>query len=711
MNLRAAAVIGIAFLVSCGSDSGTGTGPGDTPPNADAPCPEGFLRDPARPAVCREIVPAEACAAGTAPFIGHSECVPVGWTAPCPDGFVRDASGWGCADRTPAAACSGAMRESVSSDACVPIGDCNAPFPPAGALEVDDDFTAGQLDATHFQTIGAALAAAPAGAVVAVAAGRYVESVAVARSVTIVGRCAAQVTVEAPPAPATAAAGFRISGLTGVVVRGLTLHGHKNGVEVVAKSEASIEDVIVDESVGAGIFVEASQASVRRSKVSATKLGADGKWGWGVAGGLGSQVVIDDSLITGGVDGVFAASAGTLVSVHRSVIARQSPSGAVRSSGVTAASGGKVTVAQSVVRDVEGDGAVVSDQGGFLEVTESVLRGTRVKGSLARGHGVAVLYAGKAAVRSSAIVDNESVSLSAQKPGTRLEVTDSVVRGPAESHASVDRDLHVTSDRSGVGLQALEFATAKLDGVAILGAWGFGAYVQTSGALDAHHLFLDGTRALVTPGADGISFGVGITVSEAGKATLTDSTVTRGLLAGISAGQKGTVIATSVLIRDIGEAVPLGTGAGVSVGTGGTVELTRGAIDGAYAVGVLAVQEGDASVHLTDSSVHGTHVASTGFGHGAMAGPHTSFTIAGSFLFDNAAIGLALAGGSARVSGSTFAHNVIALHAQDGSFVSESADAADLSAGELRVAPDTRFVDNGTKVDNGEITLPSDPLK
>jgi hypothetical protein len=681
-----------------------------TAPDASAnPCPDGFARDVSQPAVCREIAPAQDCAPGTAPFIGHDTCVPVGWTAPCPAGFIADPSGWGCTDRTPATACAGATRESVSSDACLPAGDCNAAFPPVGAIQVDRTFTAGQLDATHFLTISAAVAAAPSGAVVAVAAGSYVESVVLARPVTLVGRCAAQVTVEAPPA--SVAAGISISGLKGVVVRGLTFHGHTKGVAVLARSEASIDGVVVDASIGAGIFVEASQASIRGSKVSATNIGADGKWGWGLAAGLGSQVTIDDSLIAGGTDGIFAASAGTVVTFNRSVLARQSPSGANRSSGVRAGDGGKIVLTQSVVRDVEGDGAVVSDTGGHVEVTECVLRGTRVKGSLARGHGVAVIYGGQAVVRSSAIVDSESESISTQKIGSSLEITDSVVRGPAESHALVDSSLRVASDRSGIGFEVAESAKVKLDGVAILGAWGFGGYVQSSGTLEAHRLFVDGTRALKAPGAGGISFAVGLTARQSGTITLSDSTVMHGLLAGISAGQSGSVSATAVLVRNVGEAIPLGTGAGLSVGQGGTIEFVRGAIDGASAIGVLAVQGGEASVHLTDSSVHGTKQGSTGFGHGAAAGSHTSFTIDGTFFFDNAAVGLVLAGGSARVSRSTFAHNLIALHAQDGSFLTESADASDLQVGEVRVTPDTKFVDNGSKIGSDVAPLPVDPLK
>jgi hypothetical protein len=706
MKIRAAAAL-LALLVSCGGDATTSA---TTPPPVTGDgCAEGFARDPAQPAVCREIVPAGECGPGTAPFIGQKECTPVGWTAPCPEGFVRDPSGWGCADRTPAAACTGATRESTSSDACVTVGSCNAAFPPAGALQVDDDFTAGQLDATHFRTIASAVAAAPAGAVIAVAAGRYAESIDVPHAMTIAGRCAEQVTLEAPPAPATPAAGVRISAVQGVVVRGLTLAGHKNGVEVVGKAEASIEDVVIDASVGAGIFVEASQASVRRSKVSGTQLGADGKWGWGVAAGVGSKVTIDDSTLTGGVDGIFVLGIGTVVGVDRSVILRQAPSGSNRSSGVSAAVGGKITLARSVVRDVAGDGAVVADDGGLVEVSESILRGTREQGTYARGHGISALYGGKVTIRSSAIVDHESITVASQKPQTRVEITDSVLRGPLESHARIDNALRVASDRSGIGVQVLESSAVVLDGTAILGAWGYSAHVN-AGTFDAHRTFIDNTRALQGPGANGALFAIGLNVVTGGKATLTDSTITRGRLAGVAVGNHGVATATGVLVRGVGEAAPLGTGSGLSVGEGGSCDFARGAIDGAAAVGVLAVRGGGANVHLSDATVHGTLVGSLGFGYGAAAGEATSFTIEGSYFFNNGAVALALIGGSARVSGSTFSHNPIALHAQDGSFLSESDDTGDLKTGELRVAPDTKFVDNETKVGSGDIPLPPDPL-
>ncbi len=707
--LGAGALTLLGALGSCGGSDGGGGGAGPTGSSDGGGCPQGFTPKTNQPSVCVEIAPQGACPAGTAPFLGTTDCTPVGWTSACPDGFVKDPSGWGCVDQTPAAACDGATRESLHATSCAPIGDCSG-APPPGALLVDDSFSAGQVDATHFQTIGAALNAASAGATVWVLAGAYSESLTVTKPVTLSGVCAEQVVVTAPPS--TALPGVEIHGVTGVTVRGLTLRGHTRALDIVAGSDVTLDALLVDQSVAAGVFVEASKATLHGSKVAATAVGLDGRWGWGVAAGLGSTVTVDDSTLTGGVNGVFAASNGTVVTVQGSVILRQAPTSATRSCGVEVANGAKAIVEKSVIRDVAGDGTVVSDQGGHVEVSESVLRGTRVQGSQARGHGVVAIAGGQLVVRSSAITDVQSVSLDAQQVGSHLEVYDSVVRGPSESQAIVDTHLKVVSDKSGIGGTLIDHSTTKLDGVAILGAFGFGLYVQSGATADAHHVFIDQTRDLKTPAQAGsLSFAVGITVDEGGAMKLADSTVLHGRLAGASVGTQSSMDISGSLFQDVGEATPVGTGAGLSVGEGGHMTVARSAVVHTSAVGVLALNRGNASVDMTDCTIHDVHVASTGFGHGAMAGPQTTFTFERTALYNNGAVGLALAGGSARVHASNFTSNGVALHAQDGSYLVESDSDGALSEGELRVSSDTTFEGNGTKIGSGSLPLPEDPLK
>ena len=289
-----------------------------------------------------------------------------------------------------------------------------------------------------------------------------------------------------------------------------------------------------------------------------------------------------------------------------------------------------------------------------------------------------------------------------------------MVRGPAKSAGLVDAQLRVSSDRSGIGLQVTESAAATLDNVAIIGAWGFGAYVQSKGTLSAKHTFIDQTHSLVSPAPLVLSFAVGITADDNGQVTLDTTTIEHGALAAISAGSTGTVKGTGLYLRDIGEAKPLGTGAGISVGQGGKADLVRSAIASASGVAVLAVQGGGASIHLGDSAVHGTRVASTGFGHGAAGGVDTTFSIDGSFFFDNAAIAIALAGCTASIKGTTLSRNAVALQVQDGSFIVESDDdptTSPLGAGEVRISADTKLVDNVTRIGNGIIPLPKDVLK
>ncbi|MEO8875284.1 MAG: hypothetical protein ABI461_06845, partial [Polyangiaceae bacterium] len=144
-------------------------------------CPAGFVVDPSGYG-CVDISPAADCAAGTMPTIGNATCVPVGTTS-CAAGFSADPSGWGCVAIESATACTGATMEKLGSTSCVPVGDCAAAFPPAAAtLFVSPGAT---VDATHFQTIAAALAVATDGVTIAVDAGTYAESLIIAHSVHV----------------------------------------------------------------------------------------------------------------------------------------------------------------------------------------------------------------------------------------------------------------------------------------------------------------------------------------------------------------------------------------------------------------------------------------------------------------------------------------------------------------------------------------------
>lgn len=133
-------------------------------------------------------------------MLGSADCQALG-PGPYPGWSSPDPGGWGCRETLPSADCAGSESEVLGSSLCLPVGSCDRPFPPPEATHfVDDGYP--QPDSTHFTSIGAALAAAPAGAVIAIESGTYPESLLVQRQVRLVGRCPEQVKVVGSGGPA-----------------------------------------------------------------------------------------------------------------------------------------------------------------------------------------------------------------------------------------------------------------------------------------------------------------------------------------------------------------------------------------------------------------------------------------------------------------------------------------------------------------------------
>ena len=187
-------MVGFFGLLAACSSSSNDAAPAPTDPGvavpADAFCADGFAPLDGG-AGCAPVITTQTCKPGTRATIASATCVPVG-VVTCPAGFARDATGWGCDAVLPPTACAigSGTRERLGTTTCVAVSDCNAAFPPAGAsIFVDAALTDAQLDATHFRTIADAVAAAPAGATIAIESGTYVEKVVLAhRKVSLVGR-------------------------------------------------------------------------------------------------------------------------------------------------------------------------------------------------------------------------------------------------------------------------------------------------------------------------------------------------------------------------------------------------------------------------------------------------------------------------------------------------------------------------------------------
>lgn len=188
-------------------------------------CPTGLV------AVGEACVPAkDDCGPLAAPALAGG-CVPVGVPADaCGEGFVADGLG-ACVVVLPKAACPKGQLAVPGETSCHPVASCgDAPFP-AVADEgktrfVDQKAEAGGdgSRARPFQTISAAVLAAPVGGTVAVTDGLYAEDLVLRTAVTLVGRCPERVEVRGQGAP------FALEVTDRSTIRGLAITGPRTAI-------------------------------------------------------------------------------------------------------------------------------------------------------------------------------------------------------------------------------------------------------------------------------------------------------------------------------------------------------------------------------------------------------------------------------------------------------------------------------------------------
>ncbi len=260
--MRVAALL--LLFVGCGStDNGAAT----------APCQANYV---AQQGSC---VPRfDVCASTQVPVLGGG-CADVGVPAAlCPDGGANDGKG-GCVVPLPTDPCPAGTMALVGDAACRPVADCGTDrFPVAtGAVTyVDESFTGGGSDGTAARphtTIGAAVAAAPTSATIAIAAGTYRESLSLSRAVTLVGVCPSKTEI------AGGTAAEVVSVRAAVKISGLAVTGGTNGIVVRSGPGATLDHVWLHDIGNLSLDARANEATtiVRDSRVEAdAKSGALG---------------------------------------------------------------------------------------------------------------------------------------------------------------------------------------------------------------------------------------------------------------------------------------------------------------------------------------------------------------------------------------------------------------------------------------------------
>jgi hypothetical protein len=475
---------------------------------------------------------ATSCAAGSMPQYGVTDCVPIGWHD-CPPDFEPDLSGWGCIDVTPSTTCTGATRAALGARDCRPIGDCNAPFPPPEAtFFVDPQHIA---DATHSQSISAALLAAPDGATIAIESGTYTEAtLELRKKVVLVGRCAEQVIVQSDGSDG---AGLVILADTGpdTVVRGLTLRDFSWGTDIGYGGQLTIQDCVFDHNREVGISAKASgRVTLENCVVRDSQPIPGNHLGLGAYVSDGARLELHDTTLDANTGaGVWVVhppgqGPGTLV-MTRSVITNQKPNIDLHGQGLYTDPGTTVSVDQSVF---SGNSAYAVDIDGTqgVTLTHLVIRDTPLGAGMQVAHGATV------SLSSSLVLNSSGAGVVAFHAGTQLSIQDTVIRGTQYNQTG---DL-------GCALGASDGANIDASTTALIGN-AQGVQVSISGTT----LVLDHSLISDTDTNSGGENGYGI-VSQLGAATsLNEVTVQHTVNVGILATQSGaTVDAQGLLVLD-----------------------------------------------------------------------------------------------------------------------------------------------------------------
>ncbi|MBI2393954.1 MAG: DUF1565 domain-containing protein [Deltaproteobacteria bacterium] len=310
----AIAILLVLSLVGCKSDES----PAAATCGAEAVLVDGACRAPGVPedgcaagfqwsaGGCSATLPA-SCPPANRASLSTGTCEPVGIPA-CADGFARSDEG-SCSPVLPGAPCARGTFAVPGDTVCRTTDVCGTdafPEVPGEALFVDAAATDGGdgTRARPLRSVAAAVAVAKDGGTVAIAAGTYAENLVLARSLTLVGRCSAQVELRAadPKRPAieitggtSTIRGLGVTGATGTVagvevgaasatLTGLWIHDVDGpGVRTVQTSAKLVmASTLVESAANVGVAISGGTVSLDSTAVRETRPRADGERGIGV---------------------------------------------------------------------------------------------------------------------------------------------------------------------------------------------------------------------------------------------------------------------------------------------------------------------------------------------------------------------------------------------------------------------------------------------
>lgn len=550
-GLLVAACGGAATPAADAGPDATGDEPVAPAPPTVGPCAAGWREVEAEPGlvVC-DPWPASGhradCPLGQAHFAGTPDCARVGTAC--------DASGW------PTDLPAGRPVVYVDDDAA-PGGD-------------------GASRATALGSITAALAAAPADAVIALARGRYDEDVVIDAGVTLWGACPEGTVLTSSR---TSLVDYAVVlGGVGAGLRNLAFVDSARQAVVVRAAGTTIEQVVADRVTLEVLFVESGDVRVDGMAIRDTALDGNGRFGRGVDLDRGAHARLERVVIDGSHDFAVALTIGARLEATGLAVEGTLPRGdGLGGVGVYAAGAGtSVHLAAAAIEHSRYIGIYLRE-GATLDATDLVVRDTAtgrsaVHGDGVLGEGIRAEAGGGATIARAWIERSHDLGIMIAGP-TTLEARDVVVRETAGREAGLLG--------RGIGIQ--DGASAVLERVRIADSREAGLYVNAATRVSASDIDVSDTRA---NGAGLYGFGLW---AEHAQVTLARVRIARSLVSGLGLGQLAAVDATDLSVEAsapgcfvTGCTEPVG-GFGVSAHFGATLTVTGFAIRDSALCGVV----------------------------------------------------------------------------------------------------------------------------
>jgi len=526
----------------------------------------------ARPCAASET----GCATGEVPD-KTGTCIPAGVPWLCPPGFVVDAKDPGSAARPPAC---------TPDPALCGAGPWPADLPATGVFYVDAAAKAGGDGSTSspFNTLFAAVKAAPTGATLALSAGTWTEPLVLGKGLVVRGRCAAMTQLANNSAPAN----VQLDGDDGpVTLRDVSVVGSGIGVIAIEPVAATIERVHIHGASVAGIAAlkTGAELTIRDAVVAATVAKMDGTAGRGIEASGGGRVMLERVRISQQRDvGLMVSHAGSRALGDGVLIADTRPTqlSKVRGRGVDVSVGAQAELnAVRIIGSAE-IGVRLAGAGTRLKVT-----GLRVQGSLQppagpKGHGVVARDGAELVAVGARIEDATGHGMHVTEPGTAARL----------AGLQVLRTRPAVVTGHGQGVVATDGAWLELVGGWLSDNRQSGLAVGDAGTqVWARALLVDATDAPTAKTPEAAA------VLANGGASLTLSHVrlhhNRGV--GLVVTDVDTLVQATDLLADGGLSLgpgKLASGMGVVVQLGGRLELNRGRLSGNQNAGVVLRKAG-----------------------------------------------------------------------------------------------------------------------